>query len=169
MPPTSIAATFRTFSVQRVQRSERDIYACLDRLTDPQILHRGGDYENSIANLLMHLTGNLRQWVLHGIDNQADVRTRDAEFSLTPELSPAEIRTRFSDSLAECCRVIAALPDDRLLSVIDPQPGSGWEAMTMLEAIMQVVGHLHLHTGQIILLTKQLTRADLDLSLPRKR
>ncbi len=169
MPSASIHAVFRTFSVQRMQRSVRDIDACLDRLTDSQIFHRNADYENSIANLLLHLSGNLRQWILHGIDNQPNTRTRDAEFSLTPTLPVPQIRARFTHTLAECFSVIAALPDDRFLAVIDPQPGSGWEALTILEAIMQVVGHLQLHTGQIILLTKQLTHADLDLSIPRPR
>jgi uncharacterized damage-inducible protein DinB len=165
----TIPETFRAYQVRRITRSEQDIAACLARLTDAQILHRSGDYENSIANLLLHLSGNMRQWFLHGIDNQPDVRTRDEEFSLHPVLPVAEIRARFATTLDECRTVIAALPDDRLLTIIDPQPGAGWPPMTILEAIMQVVGHLQLHTGQIILLTKQLTATDLDLTLPRKR
>jgi hypothetical protein len=53
--------------------------------------------------------------------------------------------------------------------MVDPQPGGGWGPMTILEAILRITGHLQLHQGQIILLTKQLAATDLDLSLPRKR
>jgi len=130
---------------------------------------RGGDYENSVANLLMHLAGNMRQWILHGIDDQPDVRTRDAEFALVPMMESAEIRDRFDSTLAESARVIAALNPDRLLTVIDPQPDGTWRNATILEAIFKVVSHVDHHTGQIILLTKQMVAADLDLSMPRKR
>jgi hypothetical protein len=164
-----IADTFRSYSVHLFERSEHDISACLDRLTEDQMSRRGGDHENSIVNLLLHLSGNIRQWILHGIADQPDVRTRDEEFSLVPGVSIPEILRRFAETLAEARQVIAAVPDDRLLEVIDPQPGGGWRDPAILEAIYRVTSHLQLHTGQIILLTKQLTRADLDLSLPRKR
>ena len=167
--PETIAQTFVTFSAHRMELSERDINACLDRLTEEQMLYRGGDNENSILNLLMHLEGNLRQWFLHGIDNQPDIRTRDAEFTLNPTLPIAEVRARFAATLAECRTVVAAVPESRLLEDINPQPGGTWGTLTILEAIIQVVGHLQMHTGQIILLTKQLTHADLGLAMPRKR
>jgi uncharacterized damage-inducible protein DinB len=164
-----IARTFLAFSVHRMERTEHDIDRCLVRLTDEQMLARGGDHENSIANLLLHLSGNLRQWILFGIAGQPDVRTRDAEFALDPDLSVAAIRQHFSATLAECRTVIAGVSEERLLEVIDPQPGTYWGSPTVLEGIYQVVGHLQQHAGQIILLTKQLTRSDLDLTLPRKR
>ena len=167
--PATIPQTFLTYSNELITHSETTINACLARLTDKQILHRNGDHENSIANLLLHLAGNIRQWILHGIDNQPNVRQRDEEFSLHPATPIAEIRARFAASLAEARAVIAALPDSRLLDLTDPQPGGGWGTPTVLEAIYRVVSHLELHSGQIIVLTKQLTQTDLDLSLPRRR
>ena len=130
---------------------------------------RGGDHENSIANLLLHLEGNLRQWFLHGIDGQPDVRARDEEFTLSPSQSCEEIRRRFAATLAESRRVIGSLPTARLLEMTNPQPKGSWGPMTILEAIYRIVCHLQQHQGQIVLLAKQLTGADLDLSLPRKR
>ena len=165
----SVPDTFRDFSIKLMKRSETIIDKCFDRLTPEQILYRNADHENSIANLLLHLEGNLRQWFLHGIDNQPDVRIRDAEFSLAPEHTIPDIRARLAATLAECRAVVAAVTDERLLEVIDPQPGGGWEPTPILAAIYRVVAHIEHHTGQIILLTKQLTRCDLDLSLPRKR
>jgi hypothetical protein len=152
-----------------MQLSEDAINRCIDKLSDDQMWHRGADHENSIANLLLHLEGNLRQWFLHGIDGQPDVRNRDSEFALSPSQRCAEIRSRFAATLAECRNVIGSLPPARLLEIIHPQPTGNWPPSTILEAICRVTGHLQLHTGQIIMLTKQLTGADLDLSMPRKR
>ena len=172
MPTNAVAENFLAFAVKRMRLSERDIGLCLDKLTPEQIWHRGGDYENSIANLLLHLEGNMRQWILHGVAGQPDVRQRDDEFSLQPTAAVAEIRARFAATLEEVRTVIDALRHDspeRLLEIIDPQPDSTWRNTTILEAVFQVVGHVQLHTGQIILLTKQLLANDLDLSMPRKR
>jgi hypothetical protein len=160
---------FLSASVKGMQLSEDAINRCVAKLSDDQMWHRGADHENSIANLLLHLEGNLRQWFLHGIDGQPDVRSRDLEFTLSPSQRCAEIRSRFAATLDECRKVIGSLPPARLLEVINPQPTGSWPPMTILEAICRVTGHLQSHAGQIILLTKQLTGADLDLSMPRKR
>src|ERR1700683_1872032 len=100
--PEAIAALFLSASVKRMQLSEDEINRCLEKLSDEQMWHRGGDHENSIANLLLHLEGNLRQWFLHGIDGQPDVRTRDLEFALSPSQRCAELRTRLAAKPAAC-------------------------------------------------------------------
>jgi uncharacterized damage-inducible protein DinB len=164
-----VADVFLSASVKHMQLSEDGINRCLSRLSDEQMWHRGADHENSIANLLLHLEGNLRQWFLHGIGGQPDVRKRDEEFTLSPSRGCDEVRSCFAATLAESRRVIGSLSPERLLEMIDPQPTGSWGPMTILEAIYRIVGHLQLHTGQIILLTKQLAGTDLDLSLPRKR
>jgi uncharacterized damage-inducible protein DinB len=169
MSSNPVADNFLAYAVTRLHQSQDSIASCLDKLTDDQQWQRRGDYENSIANLLLHLEGNMRQWILHGIDDQPDVRQRDEEFTLTPSANPADARACFDRTLDEACRVIAAVPAERLLEVIDPQPNGTWRHTTILEAIFKVVGHVEMHTGQIILLTKQLTASDLDLSMPRKR
>lgn len=167
--PDHIAELFLKATVIRIQLSEQDIDRCLEKLSEEQIWHRGGDHENSIANLLMHLEGNIRQWFLHGIGGQPDIRVRDQEFTLEPSERPAQIRQRFAATLAEARIVLQSLPAARLLEKIDPQPTAKVGPTTILEAIYRITGHLQLHQGQIILLTKQLLSADLDLSLPRKR
>jgi hypothetical protein len=169
MSSNPVAGIFLAYAAARLHQSQKSITTCLDKLTDDQIWHRGGDHENSIANLLLHLEGNMRQWILHGIDDQPDVRQRDDEFTLTPSTNSADARARFNATLDESASVIAAVPPERLLLIIDPQPIGTWRHTTILEAIFKVVGHVEMHTGQIILLTKQLTATDLDLSMPRKR
>jgi uncharacterized damage-inducible protein DinB len=169
MATNPIADNFLAYSAKRMHFSQQEISRCLSKLTEEQIWHRGADHENSIGNLLLHLAGNMRQWILHGIANHPDVRQRDAEFSLAPTITSAEVLTIFNATLDESANVIAALSPDRLLEVIDPQPNGIARHPTILEAIYKVVGHIEHHTGQIILLTKQMAATDLDLSMPRKR
>ena len=164
-----IADNFLACASARLHQSQKTIATCLGKLTEDQIWRRNADCENSIANLLLHLEGNLRQWILHGIDNQPDIRQRDAEFTLTPTTTSADAIARFNATLGEAASIIAAVSPDRLLLVIDPQPTGTMRHLTILEAIFKVVAHVDMHTGQIILLTKQLTASDLDLTLPRKR
>jgi uncharacterized damage-inducible protein DinB len=169
MQNDAVSAKFLEFAGRRLEMSERDILRCVEMLTEEQMWRRGGEHENSVANLLLHLAGNVRQWILHGIDGQPDVRERDEEFSLEPTVTAAEARALFVETLAESRRVIAGVSAERLLEVIDPQPTGTWRHLTVLEAIFQVVGHVQLHAGQIMVLTKQMAAKDLDLTMPRKR
>jgi uncharacterized damage-inducible protein DinB len=169
MANDAVGSEFLGFAVLRLQRSEREIARCCDQLSEEQMWRRGGDHENSVANLLLHLAGNLRQWVLHGMGGQPDVRRRDEEFVLTPVVPAAEARALFTATVAECCEVLHVLPPERLLEVINPQPGSIWGDLTMVAAIFQVVAHVQMHNGQIMLLSKQMLGRDLDLSMPRSR
>jgi uncharacterized damage-inducible protein DinB len=169
MANDAVSAKFLEFAGRRMEMSERDILRCVEMLSEEQMWRRGGEHENSVANLLLHLAGNVRQWILHGIDGQPDVRERDEEFSLEPKVTAAEARAVFVETLAESRRVIAGVSAERLLEVIDPQPTGTWRHLTVLEAIFQVVGHVQLHAGQIIVLTKQMAAKDLDLTMPRKR
>jgi len=110
MTNDAVSAKFLEFAGRRMEMSERDILRCVEMLTEEQMWRRGGEHENSVANLLLHLAGNVRQWILHGIDGQPDVRERDAEFSLAPTVTAAEARVLFVETLAESRRVIAGLP-----------------------------------------------------------
>ena len=169
MPDNVIAADFLAFSAKKMQDLHGTIANCLGKLIEQQIWRRGGEHENSIGNLLLHLEGNIRQWILHGIDNQPDVRRRDDEFTLAPSIHSSAAFAGLTATINEARNVIANLPPTRLTEVIDPQPTGTWRHTTILVAIYKVVSHLDHHVGQIILLTKQLHGTDLDLSMPRKR
>jgi uncharacterized damage-inducible protein DinB len=169
MSDNAIADAFLAFSADRLRQLQKTIAKCCDRLDDHQMLAREGDFDNSVANLLLHLAGNLRQWVMHGIAGHPDVRTRDAEFSLAPTETPAEARVIFDATIAEAALILEKLDPARLFEVIDPQPTGPWRNPTILQAIYKVVGHVDHHAGQIIMATKRLTAGDVNLSMPRQR
>lgn len=164
----STESDFLSFSTQRLTAASTNIQRCADRLTDEQIWHRSGDWENSIGNLILHLEGNVRQFVLHAVAGEPDSRDRDREFSLSYRCSREELLQRFTDTLARVTGVLATLPESELVIITDPHT-TGWGSMTKLECIYHAVGHFQLHTGQIIFLSKQLLHTDLDLSIPRIR
>ena len=143
----------------------QSLEACLRKLTYEQIWERQGAHENAVGNLVLHLCGNARHWMMHGVGGAADVRLRDAEFSADGGMTGAELIALFRSTFTEAKTVIEAVPAERLTERITPQERN----VSVLEAIYQVVGHVQQHVGQIILLTKQMTASDLDLTIPRPR
>jgi hypothetical protein len=77
----TVANLFLTFSSDRLQLFTSRIVDCLGRLSNEQIWARGVENENSIGNLVLHLCGNVQQWIASGVGGEADVRDRDAEFA----------------------------------------------------------------------------------------
>ncbi len=169
MADHNIAGDFLAFSSHKMQSAHADIATCLGKLSEEQIWARGGPHENSIGNLLLHLEGNIRQWIFHGIAGEPDVRQRDDEFTLAPSIDSKTAFEDFTATLDAAREIVATLPHSRLTEIIDPQPNGTWRHTPILDAIYKVVSHLDYHTGQIVLLTKQMYGADLDLTMPRKR
>jgi uncharacterized damage-inducible protein DinB len=159
------ADLFLEFSCRKLEDMTRCMDACLSRLTQVQLWERHGVHENAVGNLVLHLCGNMRQWVISGVGGGVDVRDRDAEFSADGRMSASELMGRFAGTVAEAREIIASLPVERLTDRVTPQGRD----VSVLEAIYQVVGHVQQHVGQIILLTKQMTGTDLDLTMPRPR
>jgi uncharacterized damage-inducible protein DinB len=169
MSTHDVAGTFLVYSATRLDQLQKAIAACCDHLTEEQMWHRGADHENSVANLLLHLSGNMRQWIMHGIAGDPDIRERDAEFATSATHTATQARYIFNTTITQASAIIRTVPHERLLEAIDPQPNGTWRNPTILEAIYKVVGHVDHHAGQIIVLTKQMAHTDLDLSMPRKR
>jgi hypothetical protein len=160
-----IAGLFLDVSCRKLDAMTTNLRVCLGKLTDEQIWTRSGPHENAIGNLVLHLCGNMRQWIMHGVGGAKDVRTRDAEFSANGGQGAAALMEMFVSTVAESRGVIAALPAKRLAEKITPQK----REVSVLEAVYVVVAHVEQHVGQVILLTKQMTEADLDLTIPRPR
>lgn len=133
------------------------IERCLERLDDAEIWWRPNPESNSVGNLLLHLSGNARQWIISGVGQTPDRRTRDHEFNQREIIPRAELLEHLRRTLAEVDRVLEKLDPAQLLQRRQIQ---GCD-VTVLEAIFHVVEHFSMHTGQIILLTKILKSADL--------
>ncbi len=133
------------------------IERCLEKLTDEQIWWRSNPETNSIGNLVLHISGNARQWIVCGLGGDPDKRERDAEFHERGVITRDELLSRLKGTVLDVDRVLASFDSHRLLNQYRIQ---GTEA-TALAAIFHVTEHFSMHTGQIILLTKMLANIDL--------
>ena len=134
------------------------IERCLEQLSDDQIWWRANPQSNSIGNLVLHLCGNARQWIIAGVGRTEDTRKRDTEFQQMRVIPKNDLVTLLRSTLLEIDQVLTNLDPSTLLTV---RPIQGLE-VSVLEAIFHVTEHFSMHTGQIIMLTKMLTKSDLD-------
>ena len=133
------------------------IERCLEKLTDEQIWWRANEESNSIGNLVLHLCGNARQWIISGVGGQPDARVRDAEFQQREVISRDELLALLRSTLSEIETTLRTL-DPALL--LERRKIQGHD-VDILEAIFHVTEHFSMHAGQIFLLTKLLTREGL--------
>jgi uncharacterized damage-inducible protein DinB len=133
------------------------IERCLERLSDEEIWWRANEESNSIGNLLLHLAGNARQWVVSGVGRTADGRVRQLEFDRREVVPREELLQLVRETLSEVDGVLASLDPARVLETRRIQ---GYD-VTVLDAVFHVVEHFSMHTGQIILMTKLFKAADL--------
>ena len=133
---------------------------CLDVLGEDDIWWRASDASNSIGNLILHLDGSTRMWVLRVAGGRQIVRDRDAEFAERGPMAKSALLARLRSTLAEVDEVLATLNETTLL---ERRPSTQGE-VTILWAVLHAVEHFSMHTGQIITLTKLRTASALRLA-----
>ena len=131
---------------------------CLQKLSDEAVWWRPNNESNSIGNLLLHLAGNVRQWIGSGIGGAAGDRNRQQEFDERARIPKAELLSNLRSAVQEADIVLASLDPQRLLDI---RPIQGRD-VTLLYAILHVAEHFSMHTGQIILLAKAMLSEDLQ-------
>ena len=114
---------------------------------------------------MLHLEGNIRQWVISGLGGAPDRRQREAEFAEPGAISRRVLMSRLTGTVREALAVAGDLSKQDLRRVYSIQ---GFQ-VTGLEAVLHVTEHFSYHTGQIIYITKLRRRTDLRLTrLPRQ-
>ena len=113
---------------------------------------------NSIGNLMLHLAGNVRQWIQHGIGGAEDHRERQIEFDTDDGADVDELFRALKQTVLEACDVILKpRSEEEWLKTTEIQ---GYTT-TPLSAIIHVMEHFSYHTGQIVLLVKSATGQDM--------
>jgi uncharacterized damage-inducible protein DinB len=158
-----IAVLFLDHSTTKMKRVAGYISTCLGILSQEQVWQRSSENVNSVGNLVLHLCGNMRQWIGSGIAGQEDIRQRDAEFA-AKDGPKEEIAALFEKTVADSLETVSNLPAERLVERIVPQGRD----VSVLDAIYQVTGHLQEHAGQIVFVTKQMTGRDLAFNKPSR-
>ena len=141
------------------------IARCLAVLSEKEIWWRPHATSNSVGNLVLHLEGNVRQWILSGLGGAPDHRERDKEFAAQGPLPRRQLLHHLRGTVNEACRVLAKLTDQDLAFQHSIQ---GFHP-TGFQVVYHVTEHFAYHAGQIILITKMKRRRDLKFThLPKQ-
>lgn len=143
---------------------------CLKQLSAKEIWWRPNAASNSAGNLVLHLAGNVRQWIVSGLGRAPDFRRRDEEFAERGPLPRLRLVRDLRAAVNEACRVLRRLSADDLAKIHTIQKLQ----VTGLNAVQHVVEHFAFHSGQIIFITKQRRNRDLGFirfagEKPRRR
>ena len=156
--PETWADTFNSYACHKLEGNMRQIARCARLLDRDEIWRRDNDHCNAVGNLVLHLAGNVGQWIIEGVGGEPYQRDRPAEFAQREPLDAGPMVGRLAETVDRAGEVIRTCAADRLESRCNIQ---GYE-VTVLEAIFHVVEHFSLHAGQIVHITK--TIKDVDLS-----
>jgi hypothetical protein len=157
----TIETDFLNYAAEKLTQLCSRVETCLGKLTADQIWMRGSENQNAVGNLVLHLNGNVRQWILSGVYGQPNARHRDEEFAARGGIGPEALGTLLRGTVDEALMIIRSLPAERLAERTTIQGHD----VTLLEAIFHVVEHFSGHTSQIIFVTKMVTGEDLGIRI----
>ncbi len=156
--PSNIGSAYIAYSRRRLLKEYLPkIQLCVNELSEDDIWWRAHETDNSIGNLLLHLSGNICQWIIAGLGGVQDVRDRAKEFTERTHIPKTELLKMFEETLIEADRVLEQFDVSQILELKRIQK---WD-VTCLDAISHVVEHVAQHMGQIIYITK--LRKGIDL------
>lgn len=122
----------------------------VELLSEEEIWARPGDASNSVGNILLHMAGNVRQYLISGAGGVLDVRNRPGEFAAREGASKTELLDRLEQTVVEACTVLEHLDSELLLEVREIQN----RKISLLDAIFHSTEHFCYHAGQIIYIVK---------------
>jgi hypothetical protein len=152
MTADELAAAVGAEAANELDKALDKIEHCLKQLNDEQVWQRPQPALNSVGNLLLHLAGNLRQWVVAGLGGAPDVRDRPAEFAARGPLPKEELLRPLRAVVDEARTVLARQTARQWLEVRRVQ---GFD-VTGLAALFDSVPHFRGHTQEIVHLTRAL-------------
>lgn len=144
-------------AVFRLRENMAKINSSLEWLSEEEIWHRPNSSSNSVGNLVLHLCGNLTQYIITSLGNQEDKRERDLEFSTTGGINKEGLIDRLKETIEASNGLLENLDRERLLKMYKVQGFS----YTGLGNVIHAVEHFSYHTGQIAFWTKVLKDRDL--------
>ena len=149
---------FLAFSRQRLlEQYWPRLRGCVESLTEDQVWWRPNEASNSVGNLILHLNGNVRQWLVGAFNQFDDTRDRPAEFAARQLMLPVALLDTLGATMQEASTVLSRLTEADLLRTLQIQ---GY-TVSGLQAVYQVVEHFGLHYGQVVYVTKLLRGQDL--------
>jgi hypothetical protein len=147
---TEIAVEYLRVARDVLSEGMRKVEHCLSQLSDEQLWWRPRPEMNSIANLLLHLSGNMRQWIIAPCTGLADVRNRPAEFGDRSGRTKQQVLAILQKTVAEADAAMAGVAPEQLTQ---PRRVQSYD-VTLLQAIFNTVSHFRGHVQEIIHMTR---------------
>ena len=132
------------------------IEKCLSLLSEEEAWRHPNENTVSIANLVLHLSGNVRQWICAGLGGESDVRKRDLEFSTTGGIPKSELVKIVRLAVQDAQQVISKTKVEELMELKDVQVYKE----NGLSILIHVIEHFSYHVGQITYATKSMKNLD---------
>ena len=154
-----LAQLFLEFTRQDlIEKYFPQLQECVCSLTEEQVWWRPNEASNSIGNLLLHLNGNVGQWLVASFNKTEANRNRPHEFAERGPTPVAGLMARLSSTLEEAGAVLCRLTPKELAATYTIQG----KTVTGMEAIFHSVSHFILHYGQIVYAVKAMQGRDLE-------
>lgn len=144
-------------SVMRINESTQKIIRCLDIIDESDIWKSPNEHLNSVGNLILHVCGNIGQYIISSLGGAEDNRNRGLEFSTKGGHTKADLLEKLMKTIQKATSVILQTSKEELLQERIVQG----MAYTGLGVIIHVTEHISYHTGQIIFLTKLFRNEDM--------
>jgi uncharacterized damage-inducible protein DinB len=157
-PESQLQQCVADYCVGKLADSLKLVEKCLRLISVDQIWHRPNKVSNSIGVLVLHLTGNVNQWINKTLGGDEFERDRPAEFARRERLPTDEILGDLKQAVSRACDVVRELPLEKMTELVTVQ---GY-TVSGVGAVIHVVEHFSLHTGQIVYATKILINRDLS-------
>jgi len=131
---------------------------CLESLSTEQIWYRPNENSNSVGNLVLHLQGNVRQWIVSGLGGDPDIRERQKEFEEKGPLPTDQLVNNLDQTMSLVKTVLNNLKADQLLKINQVQ---GYHE-SGISILVHVTEHFSYHVGQITYIVKMLKDVDMN-------
>ena len=158
MDRSNVPSLFLEFSRRKLlEQYWPRLRGCVESLTDEQVWWRPNEASNSVGNLILHLNGNVQQWLIASFNRSEDIRDRPAEFAERHLVPAAALLEKLGSTMRLASDVLLGLTEADLRATFHIQ---GY-TVTGLHAVYQVVEHFGMHYGQILYITKLIRSEDL--------
>lgn len=154
-----LAEEFIAQSIYRMEEKLAHFEKAMAQVNEEDVWKRPNTSSNSIGNIIIHLCGNITQYIISSLGEQEDIRERDAEFAVEGGMTKAELMAKLQSTVQQANQVIKHLDKDRLLDIRSVQAYQ----FSAIGIVLHVVEHFSYHTGQIAFWVKLLKDVDLDL------
>jgi len=148
---------FKYQSILRLNENTPRIEKCLELLAEQEVWQKPNPHSNAVGNLIMHLCGNITQYIISCLGEKEDLRNRDYEFAMQGGFTKSELLQKLKQVIQEAKNIMVNLNQEKLLKVRVVQ---GFK-LSGIGIIIHVVEHFSYHTGQISFYTKLLKNKDL--------